>query len=287
VTPEEPVKLTWRSFVIPIGFTALHIGATLVFFVDFSWVALGLFLAFYWIRLFGITAGLHRLFAHRGYKATRWFQFFVGFLGAAACQGGPLWWAAHHRKHHKYSDLDEDPHSPIAKSIFFSHMGWVLTPGVRSADVSVMKDWFKYPEIRLLDRFELVPAFMQAGLCYLIGELTGTGGWSCVVWGFLASTVFLYHCTFLVNSVCHLMGTRRFETTDASRNNWWVAILTFGEGWHNNHHHYPSSARQGFKWYEFDPTYYMLKVLSWFGIVWDLRQPTERAMAKNLIGDAK
>jgi len=281
--PKPKVKITWHSFVIPAGFTALHLGALLAFFVDISWVAIGLFLAFYWLRLFGITAGLHRLFAHRGYKAKRWFQFMVGFLGAAACQGGPLWWAAHHRRHHKYSDTDDDPHSPIAKSIWHAHVGWVLSPGVRESNIDIMKDWFKYPEIRLLNKYELAPAFLQACFCYLVGALTGAGGWSCVVWGFLVSTVFLYHCTFLVNSACHLMGTRRYHTTDESRNNWWVAILTFGEGWHNNHHHYPSSARNGFKWWEFDPTFYILKVFSWFGVVWDMRSPTPRALSKNTI----
>ena len=279
---EPKAKITWRSFVIPTGFTALHIGAALVFFVDISWVAIGLFLAFYWLRLFGITAGLHRLFAHRSYKAARWFQFLVGFLGAAACQGGPLWWAAHHRRHHKYSDMDEDPHSPIAKSVFYAHVGWVLTPGIRTANVETMKDWFKYPEIKLLDRFELVPALIQAGLCYLIGYLTGAGGWSCVVWGFLASTVVLYHCTFIVNS---LPPVRQPAIRDHRRQ---PEQLVAGHAdvrrrLAQQPPPLPDAARQGFKWYEFDLSYYILKALNWVGLVWDLRQPTERAMAKNLV----
>lgn len=267
-----------RQWIIPAGFLGLHISAIVfVFLVPATWEAIGLCLAFYWLRLFGITAGLHRLFSHRGYKAARWFQFVLGWLGASAMQGGPLWWSAHHRRHHKYSDHEGDPHSPIINSVWHSHMGWVLSPGVRDADLSIVKDWHKYPELRFIDRLELIPGVVQALVCYLIA------GWSGVVWGFLISTVVLYHATFLVNSVCHLFGKRRFETTDASRNNWLVALIVFGEGWHNNHHHYPSSARQGFKWYEVDVTYYILKALSWVGIVWDLRQPTPRALAKNTV----
>jgi stearoyl-CoA desaturase (delta-9 desaturase) len=269
-----------RQWIIPAGFLGLHAAALVcVWLVPVTWEAVGLGLAFYWLRLFGITAGLHRLFSHRGYKATRWFQFAVGWLGASACQGGPLWWSAHHRQHHKHSDHEGDPHSPIINSVWYSHIGWVLAPGTRDADLSLVKDWNKYPEIRWLDKLELVPAVVQALVCYLIA------GWSGVVWGFLVSTVVLYHATFLVNSVCHLFGKRRFETTDASRNNWLVALIVFGEGWHNNHHHYPSSARQGFKWYEVDVTYYILKMFSWVGVVWDLRQPTQRALAKNAVAD--
>ncbi len=261
-------------WVTPAGFVGLHLAALVtIFLVPVTWVGLGLALGFYWLRLFGITAGLHRLFAHRGFQTSRWFQFVLGWLGASAVQGGPLWWAAHHRQHHKHSDREDDPHSPITKSVWHAHVGWVLTPQVRNADKGLVKDWLKYPELVWLDRLELVPALAQAAVCYLVG------GWSGVVWGFLVSTVVLYHATFLVNSACHLVGRRRFATDDRSRNNWWVALLTFGEGWHNNHHHYPSAARQGFRWWEVDVTYYALKALSWAGVVWDLREPTPRALA--------
>jgi stearoyl-CoA desaturase (delta-9 desaturase) len=244
-----------------------------VFAVPVTWEAVALCVAFYYARLFGITAGLHRYFSHRGFKTGRAFQFVLAWFGASAVQGGPLWWSAHHRRHHKHSDQEGDPHSPIVNSVWWAHIGWVLAPGVRDADLHLVRDFQKYPEIRILDRFELVPAFVQAVVCYLIA------GWSGVVWGFLLSTVILYHATFLVNSVCHLFGQRRFETDDKSRNNFLVALIVWGEGWHNNHHHYPTSARQGFRWWEVDVTYYILKALSWVGVVWDLRQPTPRALA--------
>jgi stearoyl-CoA desaturase (delta-9 desaturase) len=271
-SPARRAPFWWLT---PVGFLGLHLAAAVtVFLVPVTWSGVALALGFYWLRLFGITAGLHRLFSHRGFKTSRWFQFVLGWLGASAVQGGPLWWAAHHRQHHKHSDQDGDPHSPITKSVWHAHVGWVLTPEVRNSDMTLVKDWTKYPELVWLDRLELVPAVVQAAVCYLVA------GWSGVVWGFLVSTVVLYHATFLVNSVCHLMGKRRFETDDRSRNNWWVALIVFGEGWHNNHHHYPSAARQGFKWWELDVTYYILKALSWVGVVWDLREPTPRALAR-------
>ena len=265
------------DYFIPVGFIAIHLAALLVFVVPFSWTAVGLCAGFYCLRLFGITAGLHRYFSHRGFKTGRVFQFILGWLGASAVQGGPLWWAATHRKHHRLSDQEGDPHSPIVKSAFYSHAGWILTPGERDADLNSMKDFDKYPELRVLNTLHYLTVVVQAAICYAID------GWSGVVWGVFLSTVLLWHATFLVNSVCHIFGSRRFETTDASRNNFLVALVVFGEGWHNNHHHYPSSARQGFAWYEIDVTYYILKSLSWVGIVWDLRQPTQRALASKLI----
>jgi stearoyl-CoA desaturase (Delta-9 desaturase) len=225
------------------------------------------------VRVFALTAGFHRYFAHRAFKTSRWFQFVLAFLGATAVQRGALWWCSHHRLHHKHSDKEDDPHSPITESAWWSHIGWVLAPDAGDTAWEEIKDWHKYPELKWLERFDYVPGILLAVFCLAVG------GWSGLVWGFVLGTVAVYHVTFMVNSLCHLFGYRRFATQDHSRNNWFVALLTFGEGWHNNHHHYPSAARQGFRWYELDVSYLILKALSWVGVVWDLRQPTPRALA--------
>lgn len=265
--------VTWFNAVPFIG---LHVAALLVFVVPFSWEAAGLAFALFWIRTWGLTAGFHRYFAHRGYKTSRWFQFVIAWTGTMALQKGPLWWAGEHRKHHRYSDQEEDPHSPIVRSVWWAHVGWVLNRDRRFTDNDEMKDWMKYPELKWLDRFHWVPTVLMGVFCYAVA------GWSGVVWACF-STVCLYHTTFCVNSICHLFGYRRFQTEDHSRNNWLVAFLTMGEGWHNNHHHYPSAARQGFYWYEIDMSYIVLKMMSWVGLVWDLRQPTPRALSHRRI----
>ena len=273
--PRRRPRRTFLSLLAPAAFLGIHLAAFSVFFVPTTWTAVGLCVAFYALRVFGLTAGYHRYFAHRGYKATRWFQFVLAWLGASALQRGPIWWAGHHRLHHKHSDTEDDPHSPVVRSVWWAHIGWVLSPQSSATGWDQMKDWKHYPELRLLEKYDVVPGVLLAVACYLIGGLSG------LAWGFLLSTVLVYHVTFLVNSACHLFGKRRYATQDDSRNNWLVALLTFGEGWHNNHHHYPSAARQGFMWWEVDVSYSVLKVLSWFGVVWDLREPTPRALAKN------
>jgi stearoyl-CoA desaturase (Delta-9 desaturase) len=260
-----------------LGFLAIHLSALTVFFAEFTWWAPILMVVTYTIRGFGITAGYHRYFAHRAYKTGRLFQFALAWMGAAAVQRGPIWWAGHHRTHHKHSDEAEDPHSPIVGSIWWSHIGWVISNKFNATEWELMKDFKKYPELKLLERFDLVPGFALGLGCYLLGGFTG------FAWGFCLSTVLLYHATFMVNSVCHLLGRRRFATKDQSRNNWFVAFFTLGEGWHNNHHHYPSAARQGFKWWEYDLSFWILKTLSWVGIVWDLRAPTPRALSAKAI----
>ena len=272
-----PAKRALASYMTAVAFLGMHIAALSVFFVEFSWLAVGMMVLFYTIRGFGLTAGYHRYFAHRAYKTSRFFQFCLGLMGAAALQRGPVWWAGHHRTHHKHSDEEGDPHSPIMKSIWWSHVGWVLSNQFNTVEWDLMKDFRKYPELKLLERFDLIPGILLAFLCLAIDGLSG------MAWGFFFGTVVLYHTTFMVNSVCHLLGTRRYATKDMSRNNWFVAFFTLGEGWHNNHHHYPSSARQGFKWYEYDFSYRVLQLLSVVGIVWDLREPTPRAMAKKTI----
>ena len=227
--------------------------------------------------MFGITAGYHRYFAHRAYSTSRWFQFAIAWLGCSAMQKGPLWWAVHHRNHHKYSDQDADPHSPIVRSFWWAHVGWVFSGLFRKAPYHEIKDYTQFVELRVLNKLHWVPGFALAGICYWVD------GWSGLVWGFLVSTVLLYHGTFLVNSACHIWGTRRYQTTDHSKNNWWAAILTLGEGWHNNHHHYQSCARQGFKWWEVDVSYYGIRALGLVGLVWDIREPTEKALATKQI----
>jgi stearoyl-CoA desaturase (Delta-9 desaturase) len=247
-------------------FLALHFAVVLVLFVPITWPAVAMCVGFYYLRMFGISAGFHRYFAHRSYRTSRPFQFLIAALGCSALQKGPLWWAANHRLHHKHSDQEDDPHSPVRHGLWWSHIGWVLsTKNTGETDLSEIHDFSRYWELRMLDRFHWVPGFLLAGLCYLID------GWSGVVWGFIVSTVLLYHGTFLVNSVCHILGRRRFATTDESRNNWWVALLTLGEGWHNNHHYYMSSVRQGFRWWEVDVSFYVLKLLSFPRVVWGLR----------------
>lgn len=248
-------------------FIAIHFALIAVFFVPVTWTALALCGGLYVLRMFAITAGFHRYFSHRAYKTSRWFQFVLAWLGCTCLQKGPLWWAANHRKHHKHSDQESDPHSPIRHGVFWSHIGWVLAQNREGTDLEAVKDLAKYPELRVLEKLHWLPGLCLAFMCYFIA------GWSGLVWGFFVSTVLVYHGSFLVNSVCHIFGSRRYNTTDASRNNAIVAILTLGEGWHNNHHHYQSSANQGFRWWEIDISYYALCVLRTMRLVWDLRKP--------------
>ena len=264
-------------------FILVHLSCFLALWTGVSWVAALTCLALYVLRMFAITAGYHRLFSHRSYDTSRWFQFVMAWLGASSAQKGPLWWAGHHRHHHKHSDTEEDVHSPITETIWWSHVGWVMSTQFVHSRPELVKDLSRYPEIRLVDHYHLVPPLVLAIGCYLFGVLLertapglGTNGMQMLVWGFCISTVLLYHGTFLVNSAAHLIGRQRFHTGDQSRNSFWVAILTLGEGWHNNHHRYPGSEKQGFYWWEVDLSHYALTVLSWFGIVWNLRTPPER-----------
>jgi stearoyl-CoA desaturase (Delta-9 desaturase) len=250
-----------------VPFIAMHLSCLALFFVSPSWLSLVLCVGLYFVRMFGITAGYHRYFAHRAFKTSRVFQFMLALLGCTSMQKGPLWWAAHHRGHHRHTDTLEDPHSPVARSFWWSHIGWILVADYDETNLSAVRDLERYPELRMLNRLQWLPGILVAGLCWLID------GWSGVVWGFFLSTVLLFHATFLVNSVCHLWGSRRYATADASRNNWWVALFTLGEGWHNNHHHYQSSARQGFFWWEIDVSYYLIKLMGFVGLVWDIRKP--------------
>lgn len=272
------------------GFLLMHVACLLVLWAGFSWIALFTCVAFYVVRAFGITGGYHRYFSHRTYKTSRFFQFVLALLGTSAAQQGPLWWSAHHRNHHKYSDTKDDVHSPSMQGFWWSHMGWILAPQNKKTNYKLVPDLAKYPELRFLNRFYLLPPIALAIAIWALGMMLnnyfpalGTSGFQLLVWGFFLSTVLLYHGTFSVNSLAHLIGRRRFQTRDDSRNSLFVAIITLGEGWHNNHHYYPSSERQGFYWWEIDVSHYVLRVLSRLRLVWDLQSPPERIYEPSLI----
>lgn len=248
-----------------IPFALIHLTCLAAFFVEFHWWYLLLTGLLYYTGMFFVTAGYHRYFSHRTFKTTRWFQFFLAFMAMTSAQKGVLWWAAHHRHHHKFSDTPEDIHSPSQGGFWWSHVGWILSDRFEETRSELVPDLHKFPELRWLNKYHLVPPFVMAITLFLIG------GWGMMIWGFFIRTVTLWHGSFTVNSLTHVFGRRRYATTDTSRNSFLIALITMGEGWHNNHHHYMASARQGFFWWEFDPTYYVLKVLSWFRIVWDLR----------------
>jgi stearoyl-CoA desaturase (Delta-9 desaturase) len=273
--PARPDAVDWMRIV---PFILMHVACLAVFWVGVSATAVAVAVGLYVLRMFAITGFYHRYFSHRSFRTSRPLQFLFGLIGASSVQRGPLWWAAHHRHHHAYSDRAEDPHSPRHKGFLVSHMGWFLTQGGFRPDLSRVRDLERYPELRWLDRFDIaVPVALAAGLLLAGNWLEanrpglGTSGAQLLVWGFFVSTVVLYHATYTINSLCHVFGRQRYATGDDSRNNFWLALITFGEGWHNNHHHYPSSVRQGFYWWEIDLTWYGLKLLSWLGLVWDLK----------------
>jgi stearoyl-CoA desaturase (delta-9 desaturase) len=280
-TLDQATARSWFSrWVGPLPFIAVHVACLAVFYVDFHLRDLLLCAAIYFVRMFGITGGYHRYFAHRAYRTSRPVQFLLAMLGCSAMQKGPIWWAGHHRHHHRYSDTPEDVHSPVANSLWWSHLGWILSPDYDKANFRVMRDFRRYPELYWLDRHHWVPGVALAVGCFLFGfAFDGwPGGWSSLVWGFFVSTTLLYHAVFAVNSLCHIFGRRRYETTDQSRNNLPVALLTLGEGWHNNHHYYQSSANQGFFWWELDISYYIIRLLGLLGLVWDIRTPPAKLL---------
>jgi len=253
--------------VTSIPFFLVHLGALCALFVGFKWYYPVVAVALYYVRMFGVTAAYHRYFAHRTYKTGRVMQFLLAWLGASAAQKGPLWWAAHHRDHHKYSDQPEDIHSPRQGGFWWSHVGWILCPKFDRTKIERIRDFAKYPELVWLNKYPLVPPTVLGVALFAIGGLP------LLVWGLFVSTVFLWHGTFTINSLSHVWGSRRYPTSDDSVNNPVLALITMGEGWHNNHHHYMSSANQGFFWWEIDMSFYLIKLLSWVGLVWDVRTP--------------
>ena len=258
------------------GFPLIHAGCGLVLWVGASRPAVLALAVTYLVRAFAITGGFHRYFSHRSFKTSRTFQFILAWLGTAAMQRGPLWWAAQHRHHHRFSDTEWDVHSPVTASIFWAHMGWIVCRREDAPDLSLVPDFARYPELRWLDRHFLVPpAALVAVLAGLGLVLPHTSPLQIVVWGFGLSTVALYHAVFSVNSIAHRFGTRRFATRDNSRNNVLVAVAMLGEGFHNNHHRFPSLARFGQAPLEIDMGYLLLRLLARLGIVWDLRDGSQ------------
>ncbi len=254
-----------RLTLIPFVITHL-LAVSLPFVVGVSWAALALCAFLYVSRMFVITAGYHRYFSHRAFKTSRWFQFVLALLGTTAMQKGALWWASHHRHHHRFSDTEHDVHSPTRRGFWWSHMGWILASDYVETDWPRVQDLSKYPELRVLDRFCIVPGLLALALVY------ATLGAQMAVWGGLVSTVLLWHGTFTINSLSHVFGARAYDTTDTSRNSLLLAIVTLGEGWHNNHHHHQASANQGFRWYEIDLTFYGLVALERLGLIWDVKR---------------
>jgi stearoyl-CoA desaturase (delta-9 desaturase) len=255
-----------------IPFLLVHIGCFAAIWTGVTWQALSLCIALYWLRIFAIGAGYHRYFSHRAYSTSRVFQFVLAFLSQTTAQKSVLWWASKHRHHHLHSDTEHDVHSPRHKGFVYSHMGWIFARKHDAPDLAKVQDLARYPELVWLHKHELLPAIVLGTLCFALA------GWSGFVVGFLWSTVLVYHATFCINSLAHVRGRKRYVTGDDSRNNWLLAVFTMGEGWHNNHHAYQASARQGFKWWEIDPTYYLLKALSWTGLIWDLKTPPEQVL---------
>lgn len=273
----------WINVLKQSVFWGVHLICLAVFIVGWSWAAIGMCIFMYVLRMFAITGGYHRYFSHRSFQTSRWFQFLLAFLGATAAQKGPLWWASHHRHHHKYSDTEQDLHSTKVQGFWFAHVGWILCDQFVESRPELVRDLRAFPELMWLERNHLVAPISLAVLIFFFGVMcshlfpsSGITGSQMLIWGFFVSTMILYHCTFFINSLAHLVGSKRFKTGDESRNSFWLAILTLGEGWHNNHHRYPGSERQGFYWWEIDITHYILVLLSKIGLVWNLNKPPAR-----------
>jgi stearoyl-CoA desaturase (delta-9 desaturase) len=258
----------------PIPFVLVHVACLAAIWTGITAEALVICAALYVARMFGVTAGYHRYFSHKSYRTSRAFQFLLACLAQSTWQRGAIWWAAKHRHHHKHSDTPDDVHSPRHRGFVYSHLGWIFTAQHDGTDFDAVPDLTKYPELVWLEKNDKIPGLLLAVAAWAIG------GWPGLVVGFFWSTVLTYHGTFMINSLAHVHGKQRYVTGDDSRNNWWLAVITLGEGWHNNHHAYMASTRQGFRWWEFDPTYYALRVLSWARVVWDLNEPPE-AIVRN------
>lgn len=280
VASENSDRIAWTRIV---PFILMHLAVVAVFWVGFSWFALWVAVGLYFIRMFAITGFYHRYFSHKNFNTSRLVQFIFAFIAASSAQRGPLWWASHHRQHHMSSDGEADPHSPRHKGFLWSHTLWFLSDKNFVTKTERIKDFSKYRELRWLDRFDIVAPFLLALTLFVVGSILenvapqlGTSGGQLLVWGFFISTIALYHATYTINSLAHRFGSRRFETQDDSRNNPLLALITLGEGWHNNHHYYSGTVRQGFRWFEVDITFYILKLMSWCGLVWGLKPIPQR-----------
>jgi stearoyl-CoA desaturase (delta-9 desaturase) len=266
-SPAAPGEHDDIMYPSALPFVLAHLACFAAIWTGVTWQSLVICAVLYWARIFAIGAGYHRYFSHRAYSTSRVFQFVLAVLSQSTAQKSVLWWASKHRHHHLHSDTLEDVHSPRHKGFVYSHLGWIFARRHDATDLVKVADFARYPELMWLHKYELVPALALALICLAIG------GWPGLVVGFFWSTVLVYHATFCINSLAHVRGRKRYVTGDDSRNNWALAIFTMGEGWHNNHHACQSSVRQGFRWWEYDPTFYLIKVLSWLGLVWDLKTP--------------
>lgn len=269
----EDWRRRWLQWLSVGRFGLIHLLCFAAIWTGITWTAVVLFFVLYAVRMFGVTAGYHRYFSHRTYKMNRVVQFLMAFLAQSSAQKGVLWWASHHRHHHTHSDDPDDVHSPKQHGLWYAHVGWIFDPDWADTDDKRVKDLSRYPELVWLDKYHMLPPVMLGVASWLIA------GWPGLVVGFFWSTVVLWHATFTINSLAHVIGGKRYETEDESRNHWLLALITFGEGWHNNHHHYQASAAQGFYWWEYDISYYVLKAMSWVGLVEDLRTPPEHVVA--------
>ena len=275
IDPSREDRIDWLRAA---PFVAMHLACLGVIWVGVSPIALTVAGALYVVRMFALTGFYHRYFSHRTFQTSRAVQFVFALIGASCVQRGPLWWAAHHRQHHRVTDTPADPHSPGVHGFLWSHVGWFLTPRNFRTDLARVPDLAKYPELRWLDRYDIAVPVLLAVAMYALGVLLqhvapqlGTSGGQMLVWGFFVSTIVLFHATVTINSLAHRFGRRRYATKDDSRNNVWLALLTFGEGWHNNHHFFPGSSRQGFRWWEVDVTWYGLKLMAMLGLVRGLK----------------
>jgi stearoyl-CoA desaturase (delta-9 desaturase) len=281
--PGDPDDIIYPS---TLSFVLVHLACIAAIWTGITWQSVALGAALYWLRIFAIGAGYHRYFSHRSYSTSRAFQFVLALGSQSTAQKSVLWWTAQHRHHHLHSDTERDLHSPRQRGFLYSHVGWIFSRRADSVDLTKVADFARFPELMWLHRYELVPATVLAIACYLLA------GWSGLVIGFFWSTVLVFHATFCINSLAHVHGRKRYVTGDDSRNNWFLALFTMGEGWHNNHHACQSSVRQGFRWWEVDCTYYLLKLLSRVGLVWDLKKPppevirNEQRLGSRVIGRA-
>ncbi len=283
----DAASATRIDWLRAIPFALMHVACLGVIWAGVSSTAVAVAVVLYAVRMFAITGFYHRYFSHRTFTTSRWVQFVFAVIGAASVQRGPLWWAAHHRHHHRHSDQAQDPHSPHQVGFWRSHMGWFLTREAFVTDFGRIPDLARFPELRWLDRFDTVVPIALAAALYVLGEALAqlapslqTSGAQLLVWGFFISTVVLFHATVTINSLAHRFGRRRFSTQDDSRNNFWLALLTFGEGWHNNHHFFPGTVRQGFRWWEVDITWYGLRGMAALGLVSGLKPIPEWVLTK-------
>ncbi len=269
--PSLPAGPTWyRAGRIAFALTPLisvHLALLAIPYIEFSWWYLLWIFVLTRIIGLGVTVGLHRYITHRSFKTTRWFQFLLACAGCTALQKGPLWWAIHHRLHHRYSDTPQDPHSPVVDGFIHGHVGWLFTRDMINPDQKIVHDFLKYPELVWLDRLWMIPGLLMAVTCYALG------GWGALVYGYCLSVVIIFQVTFAINSIGHMFGPQRFDTGEGSRNNPVLGVLAMGDGWHNNHHRAPSSARHGFTWYEVDLSYLFIRFLKAVGLAWDIKLP--------------